>query len=270
MQSLFNRFPKLNVKFVGHPANLQKLADIKASILYLKEIIPLERLPKENGFIPIFIDYSSIKVFRDLCFSVQNELAENKQNNLLKLNKKEYHNLLLRLDEVLKLFNKHEAIMNADMSFLSSAQLDYNFYKENWYKLIYEELIMLQRWVENLSDIQINEDEKIIYLDFIKLFTTDANRRKYKMKKEEFIEKFENCRGKKLAYLLMALMENSILKKDKEKYKSVKGLVKSIASEFDAEIKYEGVNKYFYKNEYFKDESEYKDIEDALKTIFFE
>ena len=44
---IFNIFPKENVKIIGYPSTLQKLADFEMTLLWLSEIVPLKRLPSQ-------------------------------------------------------------------------------------------------------------------------------------------------------------------------------------------------------------------------------
>ncbi|GAA5043039.1 hypothetical protein GCM10011506_46090 [Marivirga lumbricoides] len=117
--------------------------------------------------------------------------------------------------------------------------------------------------VENALQNEVKEP-----LSFKKLLLNDDLKRKYEEVKNHFIDEFKNYKPKEVAYLLMAMMEQKILKDKKTDYRNAKELIQTIAKELDnPALKYESVNKYF-NNRNNWNESLFIDIKDALKNIF--
>ncbi len=200
MSNILDIFPKLNVKCIGHSSSLQYLADIKANLHYLTTIIPLNRLPTKKGSTPLFLRYSAIKPFRDLCYNVQNEIAENKENGIFEKQEDKYSFLPEILEETIKLFNQWCGIMYFDMSFLKETDSEYILYNENWYLLIFEELKHLDRWLKIHYDIRSKaERERINTLQYI-----------VDNEKGGLVFNFQNALKKKDDVLLMEL-ESKIL-----------------------------------------------------------
>lgn len=158
-------FPKLNTKWLAWPDSLQKLGDLIASQQYLYSILSnrRRRLPGKYGR-PVFLEYANITTFRQLCFDVLREAANNIEAENDKKHEARYNIAIKNLSELIELFEQNRDLMEYDMKFLSDNDDDYSLYNDNWYKLIYEELILTDRKLRELFNIDTAAKKKIAEL----------------------------------------------------------------------------------------------------------
>jgi hypothetical protein len=129
---------KIDTKVYGLNPKFQRRADFEITISWLLEVIPAKKLPELN-IRPVWMNYGSIKLFSDLCFEVCQELAVN-INDIEKTDLDKYVKCHSVLKKCIDLFYKNSEIMVFDMSFLINQDEAYFSYSENWYKLVYDQL----------------------------------------------------------------------------------------------------------------------------------
>lgn len=135
---------KRNTKVYGLNPDLQALADFEITVTFLLEIIPLKRLPTKN-MKPIWMKYSTLEDFRNLCFDFCKEMAIHKDNGKLKGNRNNYSICQNLVKECIELLEENQPIMDFDMQFIADSDEKYHSFKKNWYLLIYEELQIVDR-----------------------------------------------------------------------------------------------------------------------------
>lgn len=150
--NLLGEWVKRSTKVYGLNPKFQALADFEITISWLTEIIPKRHLPTKN-MRPLWMRYSSIKDFRDLCFDLCKELAIHADDGSLKSN--EHHYLLCQasVKNCIKLFEGNQLIMDFNMELIAAVDDKYYTYRKNWYLLVYEELQI----VDNQFDFKLRK-----------------------------------------------------------------------------------------------------------------
>lgn len=151
---------KKDNKIIGCPGNRQRLADFEINLRWLNDIIPLKRLPNEYQC-PTFIKYELVDQWRELCYETVQELVDNPKPEIAK-----YKIVSELIDQTIEVFETNNDLMNADMSIMS--KWDYEPFilhnRDNWYKLIYDELLIVKRQFDRnknlntLIDKEFNKD----------------------------------------------------------------------------------------------------------------
>lgn len=145
----FDIFPKRGVTIYGLKSKFQNLGDLEINLDWLIDIIPLKRMPSHERGEIVWMDYEAIEPYREMCYGAIKELVDD-VTQPEEIDR--YRHLYNKINIVIELFSSSTEIINANMTAFFVNDDNYFRYCENWYKLIYNELLIVQRHFNNKFD----------------------------------------------------------------------------------------------------------------------